>query len=124
YWYKNGCLFPDMLTVFIAIDKCWKENGCLQILEGSHKCGRIEHVMVGGQTGADLERVEQLKKVLPLKYVELEPGDALFFHSNLLHNSAPNQSPHRRWAFLCAYNRASNNPVYEHHHPQYTPLTK
>lgn len=51
-------------------------------------------------------------------------GDALFFHSNLLHNSAPNQSPHRRWAFLCAYNRASNNPVYEHHHPQYTPLTK
>ncbi|KAI8750808.1 ectoine dioxygenase [Biomphalaria glabrata] len=124
YWYKNGCLYPDMLTVFIAIDKCWKENGCLQILEGSHKCGRIEHVMVGGQTGADLERVDQLKKVLPLEFVELEPGDALFFHSNLLHNSAPNQSPYRRWAFLCAYNKASNNPVYEHHHPQYTPLKK
>ncbi|KAK0042336.1 ectoine dioxygenase [Biomphalaria pfeifferi] len=124
YWYKNGCLYPDMLTVFIAIDKCWKENGCLQILEGSHRCGRIEHVMVGGQTGADLERVDQLKKVLPLEFVELEPGDALFFHSNLLHNSAPNQSPYRRWAFLCAYNKASNNPVYEHHHPQYTPLKK
>ncbi|XP_059153581.1 L-proline trans-4-hydroxylase-like isoform X2 [Physella acuta] len=84
YWYKNGCLFPDMLTVFIAIDKCWKENGCLQILQGSHKCGRIEHVMVGGQTGADVERVDQIKKVLPLHFVELEPGDALFFHSNLL----------------------------------------
>ncbi|XP_005108978.1 L-proline trans-4-hydroxylase [Aplysia californica] len=124
YWYKNGCLFPDMLTVFIAIDKCWKENGCLQILEGSHKCGRIEHLMVGGQTGADLDRVGELKKVLPLRFVELEKGDALFFHSNLLHTSAPNQSPHRRWAFLCAYNRASNNPVIEHHHPQYTPLVK
>ncbi|KAK0063323.1 ectoine dioxygenase, partial [Biomphalaria pfeifferi] len=42
------------------------------ILEGSHKCGRIEHVMVGGQTGAD-----QLKKVLPLEFVELEPGTCI-----------------------------------------------
>ncbi|KAJ8298786.1 hypothetical protein KUTeg_022846 [Tegillarca granosa] len=31
YWYKNGCLFPDMLTVFVAIDKCTKSNGCLQV---------------------------------------------------------------------------------------------
>ena len=31
YWYKNGCLFPDMLTVFISIDKCNKANGCLQV---------------------------------------------------------------------------------------------
>lgn len=31
YWYKNGCLFPDLLTVFIAIDKCWTVNGCLQV---------------------------------------------------------------------------------------------
>ena len=31
YWYKNGCLFPDMGTVFIAIDKCDMENGCLKV---------------------------------------------------------------------------------------------
>ncbi|XP_064616424.1 L-proline trans-4-hydroxylase-like [Liolophura sinensis] len=87
YWYKNGCLFPDMLTVFIPVDECSKTNGCLQILRGSHKCGRIEHLFVGGQTGADLERVEQLKKKLPLEYVEMKPGDGLYFHSNLLHMS-------------------------------------
>jgi len=50
------------------------------------------------------------------------PGDALFFHSNLLHTSDKNLSDKRRWAFLCAYNRADNNPVYKHHHAQYTPL--
>ena len=21
YWYNNGCLFPNMMTVFIAVDK-------------------------------------------------------------------------------------------------------
>ena len=31
YWYKNGCLYPDMGTVFIAIDKCNMENGCLKV---------------------------------------------------------------------------------------------
>ena len=31
YWYNNGCLFPDMGTVFIAIDKCTPENGCLKV---------------------------------------------------------------------------------------------
>ena len=31
YWYNNGCLFPDMGTVFIAIDKCTTENGCLKV---------------------------------------------------------------------------------------------
>eukprot|EP00731_Ephydatia_muelleri_P016711 Em0009g1135a len=124
YWYKNGCLFPHMGTVFIAIDQSDTENGCLKVLKGSHAAGRIEHVMVGGQTGADLERVEHLQKVLLLVDVELSPGDALYFHCNLLHRSDANHSDRRRWAFLIAYNRASNNPVEVHHHPQYTPLIK
>ncbi|XP_064649152.1 L-proline trans-4-hydroxylase-like isoform X2 [Lineus longissimus] len=124
YWYKNGCLFPDMLTAFIPVDRADRRNGCLQILKGSHKCGRIEHVMIGGQTGADLERVNVLKEKLDLMYVEMDPGDALFFHCNLLHRSDQNNSEFRRWAFLCAYNMASNDPVYVHHCPQYTPIKK
>jgi hypothetical protein len=46
----------------------------LKILKGSHKCGRIEHVKVAGQVGADMERVDELAKSLPLEYVELEKG--------------------------------------------------
>ena len=46
-----------------------------QILEGSHKCGRIDHGPVGGQMGADIERVEHLKKRLEHHYVEMEPGE-------------------------------------------------
>ena len=63
-------------------------------------------------------------KVLPLVRSELDPGDAMFFHCNLLHCSDQNNSDHRRWAFLISYNRVSNNPVIKHHHPMYTPLIK
>ncbi|XP_060067967.1 L-proline trans-4-hydroxylase-like [Ylistrum balloti] len=124
YWYRNTCLFPNMMTVFIAIDKCARTNGCLQILPGSQKCGRIDHVMVSGQMTATAERVEAVKNVCPLAYVEMEPGDALFFHCNLLHCSSANDSPDRRWAYLIAYNTKANNPVVPHHHAQYTPIQR
>ena len=52
----------------------------------------------------------------------MEPGDALFFHSNVLHRSDQNQSDRRRWAFLIAYNRASNDPLFDFPHPKYSKL--
>ena len=48
-------------------------------MEGSNKCGRIDHLMVDGQTGADLERVKQLEGVLEHLYVEMQPGEKWFF---------------------------------------------
>jgi len=124
YWYKNGWLFSDMGTIFIALDACNKVNGCLQVLRGSHKMGRIDHLMIGGQTGADLARVEEAMKVMDVVHVELNPGDAIYFHCNLLHKSDQNTSPYPRYAFLIAYNRADNVSGKPHHHPLYTKLYK
>lgn len=124
YWYNNGCLFPDMASVFIAIDPSRRENGCLEVLRGSHLMGRIDHGRVGGQTGADMERVQQAMRVLDHVYCEMDAGDALFFHSNTLHSSSRNVSARSRNVLLCCYNRMSNNPTREHHHPRATPLHK
>jgi ectoine hydroxylase len=124
YWYQNGVLFPLLTSVFIAVDRATRENGCLQVLKGSHQAGRIEHVLAGGQAGADLERVAELAKRLDLVHVEMEPGDALFFHPNLLHRSDQNRSEHPRWSLICCYNAARNDPYKDSHHPRYTPLLK
>jgi ectoine hydroxylase-related dioxygenase (phytanoyl-CoA dioxygenase family) len=124
YWYQNGCLYPDMGSAFIAVDPNTKENGCLQVLRGSHKLGRVEHGRFGDQTGADPERVKEAAKVMKLVYVELDPGDTLFFHSNLLHRSDQNTSEHPRWSLICCYNTKHNDPYKESHHPRYAPLEK
>src|SRR3546814_8616124 len=118
YWYNNGCLFPDLVSVAIAVDRATVENGCLQVLKGSHRLGRIDHGRVGGQTGADMERVEQAMKVLEHVHVEMEPGDALFFHYNTLQCSAQNTSDKPRNILLCCYNKAYTNPHKENHHPR------
>jgi hypothetical protein len=122
YWYQNGVLQPLLTSAFIAVDPSTRENGCLQVIRGSHHCGRINHVLTGDQAGADRERVEEILKRMPLDHVEMAPGDALFFHCNLLHRSDQNRSDQPRWAMICCYNAARNDPYKESHHPRYTPL--
>jgi hypothetical protein len=122
YWYGNGCLFPDMGSCMIAVDKATKENGCLQVVKGSHLLGRMDHGKVGDQTGADPERVAACLERLELVYCELDPGSAIFFHSNTLHRSDQNKSENPRWAFISCYNTRHNDPYKDSKHPRYSPL--
>ncbi|MGB0124894.1 MAG: phytanoyl-CoA dioxygenase family protein [Silvibacterium sp.] len=124
YWYQNGVLYPDLTSVSIAVDKATKENGCLQVIKGSHKLGRVEHKLTGEQAGADQARVDEILKRLELVYVIMEPGDAVFFHANTLHRSDKNRSDNPRWSMICCYNAKHNDPFKESQHPRYTKLTK
>jgi ectoine hydroxylase-related dioxygenase (phytanoyl-CoA dioxygenase family) len=112
YWYKNQFLYPDQLvSVMIALTEANKANGCLQVIKGSHKLGRVNHGFSGEQVGADMVMVDHALKTMEHVYVELQPGDALFFHSNLLHRSEANTSDKARWSLISCYNSLSN-PAY------------
>ena len=123
YWYKNEFLLPDqMISVMVAVTHANTENGCLQVLKGSHKMGRVEHGFSGEQVGASQRYVDLAMKTMELVYVEVEPGDALIFHSNLLHRSAANLSDLSRWSLISCYNRQSNVPYNEKSTSCITPL--
>ena len=114
YWYKNEFLFPDqMISVMVAITDGNKANGCLQVIKGSHKMGRVEHGFTGDQQGASHHFVSLALKTMDLVYVEIKAGDALFFHSNLLHSSEANLSNKPRWSLISCYNRRDNIPYNE-----------
>ena len=109
YWYKNQFMFPDQLmSVMVALTAANKENGCLQVIKGSHKLGRVNHGFSGEQVGADMTMVNNALQTMELVYCELQPGDALFFHSNLLHRSEANLSDHPRWSIISCYSSQSN----------------
>lgn len=124
YWYHNFVLFPFLCSISIAVDPATRENGCLQVIPSSHLPGRIDHVLSGDQAGADRERASEILKRIDVSYVEMEPGDALFFDCNLLHRSDQNRSDKPRWSMICAYNAARNDPYRDSHQPRYTPLHK
>lgn len=106
----------------IAITTANKENGCLQLIKGSHKMGRVEHGFAGEQVGASQHYVDLSLKTIELVYAEVNPGDALFFHSNTLHRSAANLSDNSRWSLISVYNRQSNIPYNEKSTSCTTPL--
>lgn len=122
YWYNFGCLFPTMASCYIAIDPAVKANGCLQVLPGTHHLGRLNHGKVGGQTGADSDRMPPILERFERKYVEMNPGDGLFFHGNLLHRSDQNTSDTPRWSLICCYNTRRNSPYEVIRHNGYHPL--
>lgn len=102
-------MFPDQLiSVMVALTEANKQNGCLQIIKGSHKLGRVNHGFAGEQVGADMTMVENALKTMELIYCEIEPGDALIFHSNLLHRSEANLSERPRWSIISCYSSQSN----------------
>ncbi len=123
YWYHNACLYPNMASCAIMLDRATKENGCLKVLRGSHKVGRIGHgVSDTPEQTADMERIRELEKRHESVYIEAEPGDALFFHANLLHSSDANNSNQSRRTLIVCFNTKSNNPYKESGHASYTPL--
>jgi phytanoyl-CoA hydroxylase len=123
YWYKNEFLLPDqMISVMVAITEANKANGCLQVIKGTHKMGRIEHGFAGEQVGASQHYVDLALKTMELVYVELKAGDALFFHSNLLHRSEANTSDTARWSLISCYNRSANVPYNEPSQSSTVPL--
>ena len=124
-WYQDGCLMPDMLTVIVALTPATEESGCLHMLRGSHKMGRVDRVRDADayaaiqprRLAAMLERFEDVA-------VPLQPGDGLFFHGNVVHASFENTASHDRMLLEFSYNGISNAPVFDNQdHHAVKPMT-
>ena len=126
YWYNEGCLYPEMLTLMIGVDPCFEQNGCVKLVRGSQKLGRVDHGQVGETIAIDPERLEQILQRHEIVPIELQPGDACYFDGNTLHASGPNDADVPRTIMHISYNTVRNDPYVkdgqEHH--QYKPLHK
>lgn len=110
YWHNYGCLAPDMASIYLALDATTRDNGCLQLLRGSHKLGRLDHVRENDQTNVERGAMDAALKRFERVYVEMDAGDALVFHGNLLHRSDANRTGTYRWGYICSYNAVENAP--------------
>lgn len=109
-------LEPTKYIVWIALDKANKENGCLKVIPGSHKIGFLPWHRVEGETHHDRVNKEFVDET-KVEYVELEAGDALVFHMQLLHSSEEVHSDLPRRAFRVSYQ--GFNQIYS---PRATPI--
>jgi phytanoyl-CoA hydroxylase len=86
---------PDLISVWMALDDATLENGCMRVLPGSHTWGIMEHKHLADYQVDESELDTSGEVAVPLK-----AGGCLFFHSKLLHATAPNLSPHPRRSII------------------------
>lgn len=111
YWYGEGTLYPDFVTATVALDRMDHDNGCLKLVRGSHRCGRIDIKRFGAASGTDPERLNWIFERHETVECVMEPGDLVMFHANTLHSSGPNTSDRPRTLIHCTYNAVDNAPL-------------
>ena len=96
---------------WIALDPATVENGCMQVIPGTHLEGPVAHFHHRDCQIAD-ERVQVHRAVA----VPLAPGGVLFFSGLIHHGTPPNYSTDRRRALQFHYAAANcRNMTFEEH---------
>jgi hypothetical protein len=111
YWYYEGCLLPEMITVTVTLDGMDRANGAMEVIKGSHRFGRIDIKAIGAASGTDPDRLALVMERCERVVLELEPGDGIFFDGLTLHASGPNRSQRSRTLLHVSYNTVRNAPV-------------
>jgi phytanoyl-CoA hydroxylase len=106
-WHQdNGVVLPvadesNILTVWFSLTDATEEQGCLQLVPGSHKEGLLTHCP-GGPGGIEIpEHVLDRVRAIP---VPTKRGDVLFLNKRTCHSSLSNVSNEIRWSFDLRYN--------------------
>ena len=107
------------IAVWLALDDCDEENGCLQVVPGSQRLP----VLCTHQADPKLSFTNTAVALPPASEtvpIVMKAGDALFFHGSLIHGSDFNSSEHRfRRSLVGHYVTGDAEKVAEFYHPSY-----
>lgn len=109
-WHQDNGLWNDGETdnfnLWMAIDPATRENGCMQMIPGTHTWPIIKHQSYPDAVHAEIPR-DHMEEVLAkhdVIHAELDPGDMVCWRSSLYHFSPPNHSDKSRIAVAAVFN--------------------
>ncbi len=112
-WHQDGIYWPlrpmATVTLWVALDRADRENGCMRVLPGTHRQGFLAHE-TSERDGMVLntELVEGSFDPGLARPVELEAGQVSFHDAFLVHGSEPNTSLRRRAGVTFRYMPATS----------------
>lgn len=107
YWSGRLSDFSSIVTVWLALDPTWADNGALRVIPGSHLAdpdGRgTDRVYVVDPERPTFEK--ELAEVDEASAVtfELGPGEASLHDGRIIHGTRPNSSRFRRAGYTMRY---------------------
>jgi len=105
----------SIVGVWTALDRITRKNGCLVMIPGSHKGETHAHDYPDWEHKNFLflgvKDVDARGRV----HIEMEPGDSVFFHSNIIHGSGLNRTDGLRRAIAVHFASAHCEDVWGGH---------
>lgn len=94
------------VTIWTALDPATIENGCMEVIPGSHRLGVLNEMHY-------LSEVDQANHIHDAACIPLEakPGEAILLNNLLLHRSGLNKTGQPRRAFSIAYMDSATRSV-------------
>lgn len=101
---------PELVNLWIALGQETLQNGCLQVLPGTHLAPTPKYRLDADLfLRADLEENQPLlKTAVP---VELKAGDGLFFHARCFHAATRNYSGETKRSVVFTFRSLENSPL-------------
>lgn len=105
----------SLVGAWIALDDATEANGCLRVMPGSQRMGRLWPTAAHGRpdeydpTDQAYGFADDIDSPAGEVVVEVEAGDVVFFNGYLLHRSRANRSDHTRRALVSHYMNAWSN---------------
>jgi ectoine hydroxylase-related dioxygenase (phytanoyl-CoA dioxygenase family) len=114
HWHQDFAYFPhtnfDLFAVMFMLDHSTEENGCLQVVPGSHQDGPVGHGHDDPNSAAVLD-VGDLVRDRRKVPVVVPAGGVSVHHCCMLHGSGPNHSAIPRRAFIVQYVAGDNRQL-------------
>jgi len=88
---------------FPFFEKCYKSNGTMSVLEGSHSLGEILNYSYNRKFKRGVysyipKDIKLIKKYFREKFLNMDLGDVCIFHENIIHKSNINKTNKIRFA--------------------------
>jgi phytanoyl-CoA hydroxylase len=105
------------MAAWLALDDCDEENGCLQIVPGTHELPVLCTVQADTTQSFTDVTVPLAEGMTPAPVI-MQAGDVLFFNGQLIHGSFPNTSQDRfRRSLIGHYIVGEAEKVSKYYHP-------
>ena len=104
YWNGRVSTMAGICTVWLALDRATKDNGCMAVIPGTHDNGFSQYIPVDTNqnifpTEIDPTQIDESKAV----YLELEPNRCSLHEGRIIHGAKPNTSDTRRAGYTIRF---------------------
>lgn len=101
---------PELINAWIALGSERPDNGCLQVIPGSHTMA-LERERFDGELFFRADLPENQPLLATKRFVSLAAGDVLFFHCKTLHAASRNTTQETKYSVVFTFRAADNPPL-------------